>query len=274
MTRRKAQERQYHAADASVESLTILLSKEFLPRDAERNDRIETAIRTLATQALADSAITSDNAIQAVAAMRDALDAKIREQLEPILHHPRLRTVETAWRGLIELAAKMPNSRIRVIDMPDEARAQLIRGDTDAVILRGTGLGPLLPRHAGTARIDSLTVEAETDDWVGSSVLGTGDMARQLGVARTTLDNWRRAHRALAIRKGVRNFAYPTRQFERNAPIIGLDQVRTTFPDDESCWEWLVSPNHQLGGSPPIDRLRGGELDAVVRAAEGAFDFQ
>lgn len=105
-------------------------------------------------------------------------------------------------------------------------------------------------------------------------MLGAGDMAERLGVARTSLDNWRRAHKILAFRKGVRNYVYPVRQFERLAPLEGLDRVRACFGDDDTAWEWLVTPNRHTGDAAPIERLRKGKIDEVARAAEGALDYQ
>ncbi len=140
--------------------------------------------------------------------------------------------------------------------------------------MNGVGLGVLLSRQEGAARLDTITVDDDSVDWIGSSVLGAGEMAKQLGVARTTLDNWRRSHRALAFRKGVRNFVYPTRQFDRSVPIAGLDRVRASFSDDQESWEWLVSTNRLTGGKSPIEWLREGRIQEVVRAAEGLLDYR
>lgn len=140
--------------------------------------------------------------------------------------------------------------------------------------LAGGGLGKVISATRGKARIDAISVEDDTEDWTATELLGSGDMAARLGVARTSLDNWRRAHKVLALRKGVRNFVYPVRQFERRAPLEGLDRVRAHFDDDEAAWEWLVTPNRYTGDVEPIERLRKGKIDEVARAAEGALDYQ
>jgi hypothetical protein len=140
--------------------------------------------------------------------------------------------------------------------------------------LTGGGLGEVLAATVATARLDRITVEDESDEWAASELLGAGETAARLGVARASLDNWRRAHKILAFRKGVRNYVYPARQFERHAPVAGLDRVRAHFEDDEAAWEWLVTENRHTGGVEPIEWLRKGRADDVARAAEGALDYQ
>lgn len=171
---------------------------------------------------------------------------------------------------LLKLANVLQRSRpdpgrlvLRMLEETDEARK-----------LAGDGLGKLLAKSEGMARLDAMTVEDEGDQRADTELLGAGDMAKRLGVARTSLDNWRRTRKILAFRKGVRNYLYPVRQFERRAPLKGLDRVRAHFGDDETAWEWLVTPNRYTGNAAPIERLRKGKIDEVARVAEGALDYQ
>lgn len=140
--------------------------------------------------------------------------------------------------------------------------------------MTGDGVGKVLPASAAVAQLDRITVEDDADEWAASELLGAGETSARLGIARTSLDNWRRAHKVLAFRKGDRNYVYPARQFERQAPVGGLDLVRAHFDDDETAWEWLVTVNRHTGGLEPIEWLRKGKVDDVARAAEGALDYQ
>lgn len=169
---------------------------------------------------------------------------------------------------------KFANALQRFRPDPEGLVRRVMEETGEARKLAGGGLGTLLSKAEGAARLDGVTVEDDSDQWAETELLGAGEMAERLGVARTSLDNWRRVHKILAFRKGVRNYVYPVRQFERLAPLEGLDRVRAHFSDDESAWEWLVTPNRYTGDAAPIERLRKGKVDEVARAAEGALDYQ
>ena len=139
--------------------------------------------------------------------------------------------------------------------------------------LMGEGLGEVTSAEAGRTALDAITVDDDTTDWARSDLLGAVDAAGLLGVARSTLDNWRKEGRVLAFAKGVRNFVYPVEQFEGSKPVDGLREVRARFPSDESAWEWLVTSNRLTGNAPPLEWLRTGHQNEVSRAAEGALDY-
>lgn len=178
-------------------------------------------------------------------------------------------------RALVKLAADLH------ISIPTKLRAmpavregiEMRQHSADALDFVGDGIGPVVSATEGGLLLDAITTEDATADWADTELLGAGDLAERLNVSRGTLDNWRKANKIIGFRKGLRNFVYPTRQFERLKPIDGLDRIVTFFPTAEDAWEWLVIPNHSIGDKAPIDRLRAGEVEYVVRAAEGALDY-
>lgn len=139
--------------------------------------------------------------------------------------------------------------------------------------LTGDGIGEVTSVDAGRTVLDVITIDDNTTDWARSALLGAVDAAAMLGVARSTLDNWRKEGRVLAFSKGVRNFVYPVEQFDGSKPVDGLREVRGRFASDESAWEWLVTPNCLTGNAAPLEWLRTGHQDEVARAAEGALDY-
>src|ERR1700760_2412449 len=89
------------AAPALAEDqLGSLLQKEFKPKTDRARSEVETAVRTLAEQALRDTAVVSDDVIGHIKAMIAEIDQKLTEQVNLILHHERFQQVEGAWRGL------------------------------------------------------------------------------------------------------------------------------------------------------------------------------
>ena len=57
-------------------------------------------MRTLAEQALRDTAVVSDDVIGTIKAIIAEIDQKLTEQVNLIIHHERFQQVEGAWRGL------------------------------------------------------------------------------------------------------------------------------------------------------------------------------
>lgn len=140
-------------------------------------------------------------------------------------------------------------------------------------VLQGRGIGGVVSAAEGGRRLNAITVDEETADWVESDLVGAVELVSQLSISRGTLDNWRKANKIVALRKGLRNFLYPLRQFDRRKPIEGLDEIAPLFASPEETWEWLVAPNRMTGGKPPIDKLREGNVSLVKSAAKGALDY-
>lgn len=140
-------------------------------------------------------------------------------------------------------------------------------------VLQGAGVGPIVSAAKGSRLLDAITVDDEATDWAESELVGAGALVERLSIARGTLDNWRKAGKVIALRKGLRNFVYPLRQFDRRRPVDGLDQVAEYFTSAEETWEWLVAPNRMTSSKAPIDALHAGNVQDVIRAAAGAFDY-
>src|SRR5271166_4841883 len=77
-----------------------LLSKEFRPKSDRAREAVEAAVQTLAEQALAHATLISDDALTSIQSMITAIDAKLTEQVNLILHHEDFQGLESAWRGL------------------------------------------------------------------------------------------------------------------------------------------------------------------------------
>ena len=79
---------------------TSLLQREFKPKSDEAKGAVEQAVRTLAEQALAQTTLIGHDVIKTIESMIAALDAKLTEQVNLILHHPDFQKLEGSWRGL------------------------------------------------------------------------------------------------------------------------------------------------------------------------------
>jgi type VI secretion system protein ImpC len=77
-----------------------LLQKEFKPRSDRAKEAVEQAVHTLAEQALAQTALISEDAVRTIEAMIAEIDLKLTEQVNQIIHHPDFQQLEGSWRGL------------------------------------------------------------------------------------------------------------------------------------------------------------------------------
>jgi type VI secretion system protein ImpC len=84
-------------ADADFASL---LNKEFRPRTDEAKSAVETAVRTLAQQALANTTLISSDVVASLQSIIAEIDRKLSDQVNQIIHHPEFQQLESAWRGL------------------------------------------------------------------------------------------------------------------------------------------------------------------------------
>ena len=77
-----------------------LLQKEFRPKSDQAKTAVESAVKTLAEQALANSALISDDALRSIESIVAEIDKKLTEQVNLILHNEDFQQLESAWRGL------------------------------------------------------------------------------------------------------------------------------------------------------------------------------
>ncbi len=77
-----------------------LLQKEFRPKSDQAKTAVESAVKTLAEQALSNTALISDDALRSIEGIIAEIDKKLTEQINLILHHEDFQQIESAWRGL------------------------------------------------------------------------------------------------------------------------------------------------------------------------------
>ena len=89
-------------ATATLEGgdFSALLQKEFKPKTDHARAAVENAVKTLAEQVLADTAVVSDDAIMSIQSIIAEIDKKLTEQINMIMHHEDFQKLEGAWRGL------------------------------------------------------------------------------------------------------------------------------------------------------------------------------
>ncbi len=112
-------------------ALGTLIEQRFQTGSDAQRQAVEQAVRALAEQALAHTVAISDDAYAGIEAVIAAIDAKLTEQIEQILHDERFQALEAAWRGLHHLVCNTETDetlKIRFMDLgKDELRRTLRR---------------------------------------------------------------------------------------------------------------------------------------------------
>jgi type VI secretion system protein ImpC len=84
----------------TLDDFQALLTKEFRPKTESAKDAVSIAVQTLAQQALVGATVVSDDAMESINSLIRAIDAKLTEQVNLIIHTEDFQQLESAWRGL------------------------------------------------------------------------------------------------------------------------------------------------------------------------------
>ena len=102
-----------------------LLNKEFKPKTDEAKSAVEQAVQTLARQALANTNLISSDVMGSIEAMIAAIDTKLSEQVNAVLHHADFQKLESAWRGLHYLVNNTETDEMLKIRVMNISKAEL-----------------------------------------------------------------------------------------------------------------------------------------------------
>jgi type VI secretion system protein ImpC len=105
--------------------LASLLQKEFKPKTDEAKSAVEQAVQTLAQQALSQTQLIGKDVVKTIEDMIAAIDRKLSEQINQILHHEDLQKLEGAWRGLHYLVNNTETDELLKIRVMNVSKAEL-----------------------------------------------------------------------------------------------------------------------------------------------------
>ncbi len=89
-----------------------------------------------------------------------------------------------------------------------------------------------------------------------------------LKTRQSVLDRLAR-HLSVGWKAGNGSYRFTHAQLDdRGRPPDGLDKLLPLFEDGHQAWAWLTTPMANLGDRTPLERLRGADLDAVMKAAQ------
>jgi type VI secretion system protein ImpC len=117
-------------ATVETNEFESLLQKEFKPKTDQAKEAILAGVKTLAEQALADTALVSDDAVKTIESLIAAIDEKLTTQINAIIHHEDFRNLEGTWRGLYHLVSNTETDemlKIRVMNISKKDLAKTIK---------------------------------------------------------------------------------------------------------------------------------------------------
>lgn len=125
-------EQQAQAAPQTIQEneLSSLLDREFKPTTDSARDAVQAAVKTLAAQALEATALVSSDTRATIEAIVAAIDKKLSDQINLIMHHEDFRKLEGSWRGLYHLVSHTETDemlKIRVLNISKKDLAKTLK---------------------------------------------------------------------------------------------------------------------------------------------------
>lgn len=176
--------------------------------------------------------------------------------------------------AFLERATKAIESWSRTL--PARALATAVAEPRDAMVVLSAmqqpaawgevlDLDPLAAARARGVAAQRRLLEAE------GGVAGAEEVAASLHLTRQAVDKRRRLGKLLAVSRGGNRWAFPVWQIEAGRTLPGLEETLRALRGHDA-WSraaFFLAPSARFGGRRPIDALRGGDVEAVVRAAKG-----
>jgi len=95
------------------------------------------------------------------------------------------------------------------------------------------------------------------------------EVSALLGTTVRDVEIARQKHKIVGVPDEAGSFVYPRWQFGADGPLPGLRELTIALRDDDP-WTlviFVLAPNARLDDETPLDRLRRGDLETVLRTA-------
>jgi hypothetical protein len=111
---------------------------------------------------------------------------------------------------------------------------------------------------------------AEEDLKANEGAFSLQEVVDFLGISRQAIDRKVRENALIAVPGPHGRRRYPVVQFDENGIVPGLDDVLNSLPSTNDWFRlnFLVNEDARLDGRRPIDVLKAGDIDRVIKAAE------
>ncbi len=117
-------------APLEMSEFDTLLQKEFKPKTDRLKDAINTAVHTLAEQALAETKLIGEDAIKTIEGLIAEIDKRLSGQINAIMHQEDFQRLEATWRGLHYLVTNTETDetlKIRILNVSKKEVGKTIK---------------------------------------------------------------------------------------------------------------------------------------------------
>jgi hypothetical protein len=172
-----------------------------------------------------------------------------------------------ALSALERIASSVPTKTLTEALAPPTdvgALAQLL-SRSEVVGSAVTDLDPLAPSLARNVE------HRQTLLILAGGAVSAEEAGQVLGITRQAVDKRRRAGTVLAVREGS-DWRYPACQFDNGEVRAGIADVVRAF-GSAGPWvalDFLLASDTTLAGRTPMEALRAGDRDSVLRLVRGA----
>ena len=163
---------------------------------------------------------------------------------------------------------------IKCVEAADSQNLQEIASaptDYEVLLRQLTGCLDVLRGHdsLADARLRGLKMKEELLKQAGGA-MNADQVGKLLNLTRQAVDKRRKARRLVAIEFGKRGYLYPAFQFDEQW-VVPVEQVLERMDpriEDWSLLAFFVNGNAYLKGASPVEVMRQGEVEEVLRAAQ------
>src|SRR5262245_51894512 len=118
---------QHNTQTQDAGEFATLLKQSFKPRTERAATELDSAVKTLVEQALADTSLIKADVLDTIEEMIAQLDKKLTAQMNEILHAPEFQQIESAWRGLKYLVYQSETDAMLKIRVMNVSKNELYR---------------------------------------------------------------------------------------------------------------------------------------------------
>ncbi len=196
---------------------------------------------------------------------RSHASGALKESLSAVENTKYPIFITRALNALTGLEQKMPKERIEEASAASTDYQVLLSAITEPSVAAQLAVNDPL----AAAKIRGVEQQQSMLKQFGG-VLTVGEVEKILGISRQAIHKRQKQGQLIGLTLGKRGYAYPAWQFEKGVTLPNLEPTLHALRGHDPWMQmaFFVNGNYRLDGKSPLELLRAGRLEPVLRAAE------